>query len=200
MKRIDMIGKPCPMPVVEARKALMAPGCDGVVVLVDNTVATGNLERLAGSLECRYACVQQGERRYAVTITTGEEAPFEGAPRLSPSSHREDGPTVLITSDAMGQGSDELGRILMKGFVFSLSQLPVLPKAVYFLNGGVRLTVEGSNALEDLRTLEKQGVALRSCGTCLNYYQLTDQLQVGEITDMYGISSALAEAAHLISI
>lgn len=100
----------------------------------------------------------------------------------------------------MGRGSEELGKILIKGFIFSLTQLPTPPKAVLFLNSGIDLVCEGSNVISDLETLVSQGCEVIACGTCLNFYQKTDLLAVGEIGDMYNIASHLAVGAPLISL
>lgn len=198
-----MLGKPCPMPVLEASKALAAPDRTGVTVLVDNTVATANLERLAANLGCAYACNSQGENHYRVTITKGDlSVPADAVlpegknmPALA-----AEGAAVLITSDQMGRGSEELGKILIKGFLFALAELSVPPKTLLFLNAGVKLAVEGANTLADLQVLAAKGVDILACGTCLNYYQLTDKLAVGQVTDMMGIASRLADADKVISL
>jgi selenium metabolism protein YedF len=105
---------------------------------------------------------------------------------------------VAVSSDAMGRGSDELGQILMKGFLYALSQLEELPKALLFYNGGAHLTTEGSPSLEDLKNMEAQGVQILTCGTCLDYYGLTDKLAVGGVTNMYSIVETLAAADKVI--
>ena len=105
---------------------------------------------------------------------------------------------VAVDTDVMGRGSDELGRTLMKGFLFAVSQLPQLPKTMLFYNGGARLTTEGSASLEDLKNMEAQGVEILTCGTCLNHYGLTEQLAVGSVTNMYTIVEKLAGAGKVI--
>ena len=104
----------------------------------------------------------------------------------------------MISSSVMGNGDDELGKILMKGFIYALSQLDTLPETILFYNGGVFLTTEGSDSLEDLKSMEAQGVKILSCGTCLNYYGLTEKLQVGSVTNMYVIAEKMAGASNLI--
>lgn len=203
MKTIDMIAKPCPIPVIEAKKTLAEPGCNGVRVLVDNQAAVNNLERLAENLGCRYSCASQPNNRYAVTLIPGAEPLSDDTALSEPQCHLPDsarGVTVLIKSDRMGSGSDELGAILIKGFVFSLTELPVLPEAVLFLNAGVKLGVAGANTVGDLKNLEEKGVQIRFCGTCLDYFKLTDTLAVGAVTDMYGIATTLAQADRVVSI
>ena len=87
----------------------------------------------------------------------------------------------------MGEGAEELGKTLLKAFVFSLTQQDKLPKTILFYNGGASLTCEGSPMLDDLKALEAQGVEIMTCGTCLNFYGLTEKLAVGSVTNMYTI-------------
>lgn len=98
----------------------------------------------------------------------------------------------------MGQGSDELGAILIKGFLYALTQQEHLPDTILFYNGGATIPIEGSVSLEDLRTLEAMGVEILTCGTCLNYYGLTDKLAVGAVTNMYDIVEKLTKAGKVI--
>ena len=111
---------------------------------------------------------------------------------------KEDEDIIAVTSDAMGRGSDELGRQLMKGFLYAVSQLEELPRTILFYNGGAKLTTEGSLSLEDLKSMEAQGVQILTCGTCLNYYGLTEKLAVGGVTNMYSIVETLAGADKVI--
>ena len=99
----------------------------------------------------------------------------------------------------MGSGNDALGKVLIKGFIFAVTQLERLPKTILFYNGGATLTAEGSDSLEDLKHLEEEGVEILTCGTCLNYYNLTDKLQVGSVTNMYTIVEKMAGADKIIT-
>ena len=111
------------------------------------------------------------------------------------------GPVVVAVGSAeMGNGDPRLGRILMKSFLYSLTQLEELPQTVLFFNGGVRMTTEGSESLEDLKALESQGVEILSCGTCLDFYGLKDKLLVGGITNMYVIAQTMAGAGNVVKI
>ena len=98
----------------------------------------------------------------------------------------------------MGHGNDELGKILMKGFIYALSQLEELPKTILFYNGGATITTEGSASIEDLKSMEAQGVEILTCGTCLDYYGLKDKLCVGSVTNMYTIVEKLSQADKII--
>ena len=108
------------------------------------------------------------------------------------------GTVVAVGSDRMGEGSEELGRILIKSFIFALTQLDDLPDKILFYNGGAKLTVEGSESLEDLKTLEEQGVEIQTCGTCLDYYGIKDKLAIGGVTNMYSIVETLQNAISVL--
>ncbi|MEG1505609.1 MAG: sulfurtransferase-like selenium metabolism protein YedF, partial [Lachnospiraceae bacterium] len=112
--------------------------------------------------------------------------------------HSGENMVVVIASDLMGSGNDELGKVLMKGFIFAVTQLSQLPKTILFYNGGATLTAEGSDSIEDLKNMEAQGVEILTCGTCLNYYNLSDKLQVGAVTNMYSIVEKMAAADKIV--
>jgi selenium metabolism protein YedF len=204
METIDMRGQPCPIPVVNAKKTLAKTGVDGVVVLVDNNVAVQNLEKMARGTGRAFSAEQESSDCYRVTITQGESSATSisatPAPAPAASASAQTGPVVLITSDTLGRGADELGHILIKGFIFSLAQLTPAPVAVIFLNGGARLTTKGAATVDDLKALQAKGTEICTCGTCANYYKLTDNLAVGRIVDMMYIAERLARASHIISI
>ena len=101
---------------------------------------------------------------------------------------RRKGMVVVLSSNQMGQGDEALGKLLMKGFVYALSQQEQLPRTVLLYNGGAFLSCEGSDSVEDLRELEAQGVEILTCGTCLNHYGIGDRLRVGSVTNMYEIA------------
>jgi len=192
---IDARGKACPEPVVLAIKALNTkPENESLEVLVDNIAAVENLKRMAGQKGFDVAVKQNGENDYSVMI---------GGTANASASNTEENDTdenilVAIDSDTMGGGSDELGTLLMKGFIYAVRQQEKLPKAILFYNGGAKLSVEGSDSLEDLKWLAENGVEIITCGTCLNFYGLTEKLGVGIITNMYSIVETLMKADKVI--
>ena len=199
MKTLDMRGQPCPIPVVNAKKALTEQDAQGVVVVVDNIVAVQNLEKMAKGTGCGFSYAEDGGA-YTVSIVKEGQSLDKPAPPAAPKRDKSRGPVVLITSDSMGRGAEDLGKILIKGFIFSLTQLSPLPEALIFLNSGAKLTTEGANTVPDLKKLEEQGSAVCTCGTCANYYKLTESLAVGSIVDMMAITSRLAKASGIITI
>ncbi|MDR2521951.1 MAG: sulfurtransferase-like selenium metabolism protein YedF [Spirochaetaceae bacterium] len=209
MQTLDMRGQPCPVPVVNAKKALAGDGAAGVVVVVDNVVAVQNLEKMAKGTGCGFSYVQEGDAHYTVTIVkaegsgggVGAAVPAVAAgQRADGGESPARGPVVLVTADSMGRGAEELGRMLIKGFIFSLSQLDPPPEAVIFLNSGAHLTTEGAATIADLKALEEKGAGVYTCGTCANYYTLTASLAAGSIVDMMAITKMLAKASGVITI
>ena len=106
--------------------------------------------------------------------------------------------TRMAAGNHLPVQAEKKGKLRMKGVLFAVSQLPRLPRTVLFYNGGAKLTVEGSESLEDLRNMEAQGVEILTCGTCLNFYGLAEKLAVGGVTNMYAIVEALANAGKVI--
>ena len=92
--------------------------------------------------------------------------------------------TILIQSETLGRGNEELGEMLMANFLWLLGESREKPAALLFWNTGVRLVCEGSWALGHLKDLEKQGIEILACGTCLDYFELADKLKVGKPTNM----------------
>lgn len=206
MEQIDARGQACPLPVVRAKKALTAMGEGTLEVLVDNETAVHNLEALAKTLKLSATSDERGEAEFAVTfakgaaVAAGAEADGAEAAEACPAATAAPAGSdvVVIASEFMGSGDDELGAVLMKGFVFALTQLDELPATVLLYNGGVKLACAGSASLDDLKALAEAGVEIMSCGTCLNHYGLADQLGVGEVTNMYVIVEKQANARGII--
>ena len=195
MITVNAIGDACPLPVVKTINAIKAlHGADVVETFVDNETAVENLKRLAESKGYGYSAEQQGEARYRVLLQIGEhaEAP-DDAPVCcdAPAKKRK---VVVISADHMGEGDEKLGRTLLKGFIFALGQLEELPSTILFYNGGARISCEGSESLSDLKTLAEKGVEILTCGTCLNFYGLSEKLAVGGVTNMYSIVETMANA------
>ncbi len=107
---------------------------------------------------------------------------------------------VLILTDRIGSSDAELGRVLMRNFVYSVARAGEPPRAIMLMNEGVRLACEGSEVLDDLRLAVQGGVAVKACGTCLDYLGLTDALAVGEVGAMADAVDALLGADDVVTI
>lgn len=200
MITVNAMGDNCPIPVIKTKKAMQAlTGPETIEVLVDNEIAVQNVTKMASSTGGQVSSEKLGDAEFKVTIQmegAPKEEAGEGGESCMPDSRNNT--VVVIASDRMGSGNDELGKVLIKGFIFAVTQLDTLPKTMLFYNGGATLTTEGSDSLEDLKSLEAQGVEILTCGTCLDYYGLKDKLAVGSVTNMYSIVEAQAKAGKII--
>ena len=195
MITVNAMGDNCPIPVIKTKKAMAAlTGPETIEVLVDNEIAVQNVTKMASSSGGKVTSEKLGDAEYKVTIE------MEGAPAADEVCvpDARDNTVVVVSSDRMGSGNDELGKVLIKGFIFAVTQLDTLPKTMLFYNGGATLTTEGSDSLEDLKSLEAQGVEIMTCGTCLDYYGLKDKLAVGTVTNMYSIVETMAKAGRIV--
>ena len=197
MIEVNAVGNACPIPVIKTKKALSELGGAGTVrVLVDNETAVQNVTKMAQSAGGKVTSEKESDNKFVITIEMAKAPVF--ADEAAEEAPRSGDTVVAVASDRMGSGNDELGKVLIKSFIFAVSQLEKLPKTMIFYNGGATLTCEGSPCLEDLKNLEKEGVEILTCGTCLDYYKLKEKLSVGSVSNMYSIVEKLAGAAHII--
>ena len=198
MITVNAMGDNCPIPVIKTKKAIDAlTGPETIEVLVDNEIAVQNVTKMASGSGGKVTSEKLGDAEFKVTIE------MEGAPAADEAEavcvpDARDNTVVVVSSDRMGSGNDELGKVLIKGFIFAVTQLDTLPKTMLFYNGGATLTTEDSDSLEDLKSLEAQGVEIMTCGTCLDYYGLKDKLAVGTVTNMYSIVETMAKAGRIV--
>ena len=191
-KEIDARGLACPQPVILTKKAL--EDHNDIVVLVDNEIARENVKRMARSQGCDVK-IDEREGAIRVFITRG------CSPEIPEDTASSGGALVIVIgSETMGRGDDELGTVLMKGFVHTLMETSPRPDTLIFLNTGVKLTIQGSEILEDIQTLAQDGVKILVCGTCLGYFDITDQLAAGMVSNMYDITEAMTGATRLVQL
>ena len=200
-KIIDARGKACPLPVIEAKKALsnFVAG-DTLEVLVDNFIAVQNLSKLAKSENFDYSYEKVEENNYIARFVIDRNAKYESneLDSINCNAATSENIVLVLSSDKMGEGDEKLGHTLMKGFIYALTEQDVLPKTILLYNNGAKLSVEGSDSLADLKLLESQGVEILTCGTCLNYYGLSEKLAVGTVTNMYVIAEKKMKASMII--
>ena len=200
-KIVDARGLTCPQPVVLTIKAI-AEAIE-VTTIVDNQAAVENVTRLARSKGCSVDVAEKQDGIYLAIKREG--APAESAVSehvvVCSTPAAAAGPLVLfVPSDCFGRGSAELGQRLMGAFLHSLRDVAVRPALIIFVNSGVKLAVEGSRALDDIRALAAQGIEILVCGTCLGYFELTQDLAVGQVSNMYDIATALLAAGRIVAL
>lgn len=198
---VNAMGDQCPIPVIKTKKALqeLKEPCT-LQVHVDNSTAEQNILRFASNNQIDARSVKAEHKHYIVSLhvrnVPKQEA--EATPARVESCISCGKTVVAIGSDTMGQGNPELGGVLIKGFLYALSHSEPLPDTVLFYNSGARLAVDDSASLDDLRDMERRGVTILTCGTCLDFYNLKDRLAVGKITNMYQIVELLNAAEKVI--
>lgn len=222
METIDAKGLACPTPIIKAKKALRSNS--EIAVEVDDEEAAENLEKMAQQLQYDVAKEDLGSGITKVTIkktapTTASAADYNGSsitnmmsvtqtaeestvqkidPALVNNIRLSDGYIVAIGTNVMGHGDDQLGKILIKSFIYSLTEQDVLPQYVLFYNGGIKLLLADSESVPDLKKLASLGVQILACGTCVDYYNVKGQLQVGEITNLYHILELMRTAQRVV--
>lgn len=199
MITVDAKGQACPMPVIMTKKAIGAMnGETQVEVLVDNAIAVQNVTKMAQSLGGEVTTETISDAEFKIKIQMGECSETDEAVEEESVVMVKSNKVIAIDSDRMGSGNDDLGKVLIKGFIFAVTQLEELPKTMLFYNGGATLTAEGSDSLEDLQWLTDHGVEILTCGTCLNYYDMSDKLVIGSVTNMYTIVEKMTEASLIV--
>ena len=197
---VNAMGDQCPIPVVKTMKALAAMTEPGTVeVHVDYEVPVQNLTRFAAGRGLPVSSEKLEEKHYVVRMEVAD--PAAASAKEEPPGCMPDlrGDTVIaIASECMGNGDDQLGATLMKGFIYAVSQQEELPRAILFYNSGAKLTAEGAPTIEDLKSMEAQGVEILTCGTCANFFGLEGKQAVGSVTNMYAIVEKLTAADKVI--
>lgn len=200
MKKVfDAKGMVCPLPVVNAKEQIknMNTG-DELEVLVDNEIAVQNLCKFAKVKGFSADAKKIKEQEYSVTITLGDKVFVSENEEILCTPNQINDYVVAVSSQFMGEGNDDLGKALMKSFIFALTKQDVFPKTILFYNSGAFLTSEGSDCLEDINYLQANGVEVLTCGTCMNFYGITEKLAVGSATNMYDIVEILSKAGKVI--
>jgi len=197
MVTINMLGKPCPLPLVEAKKALSHPDCQGVTVMVDNIIAVQNLEKMALELSYGFSYTQIKRSEYAAAISVNNKPiPVFQTEPISIKS----GVTYLFTADQIGISDPIPGQALMKSFLVALTQASNPPQAVLLINTAVKMAAMDADVLSELQSLSESGTKILLCGQCVTYYELTDNLAVGRVTNMLEILEVLTSASHAITL
>ncbi len=194
MKILDCRTMVCPLPVVTVKRALEETGCTGVTVMLDDGAPRENVTR--------FACNRGYEVNESVTssgitlVITTPDGVSSTSPAVPVSSER----CLLVTSEKLGEGPEELGRLLMKNFIITLLESADLPGKIFFVNSGVLLTTEGSELLEALEKLGNRGVEVLSCGVCLDFFGKRESLRAGTVTNMFTIVEALMASGGTVRL
>jgi selenium metabolism protein YedF len=193
-KIVDARGLACPQPVILTGKALKE--ADTVIVIVDDETPKDNVSRIAIKKGYNVNVEEKDGDFYIHIQKKGVESKEEAVVSPAPVGDL----VVLISSNTIGRGSDELGEILMRAFMHTFMEVEPKPQTMIFINSGVKLALEDSIVLEDLQTLENEGIQILVCGTCLDYFKLKDKVAVGEVSNAYTILETLLQAGKVVRL
>jgi selenium metabolism protein YedF len=204
---VDAIGLGCPQPVIKTREALAEVKGDSLLIRVDHPSSRDNVLRFLERSGVAITKVEEMEGVFHIltasihsSVDTDDAQPAEYACRQEDSDPDGGSTVFFINKDRIGHGSDELGENLMKAFLSSLSDLNTLPRFICFMNGGVRLTLAGSDTLPSLLKLQERGVTLLVCGTCLDFFGVTDECRAGVVSNMYDIATTMLQSSKVITL
>jgi selenium metabolism protein YedF len=198
MKEIDARGLACPAPVLQTKAALQEEKSGGVKVIVDNAASQQNVQRFLESQGFQTALEQEGSDYLVIGTCVSATAEQSRLSAEQPSDEKKI--MIMCATDRIGFGDDELGLKLMVNFLRTLKEMGNELWRLVFVNNGVKLTIDGSAVLDDLREYEKDGLKILVCGTCLNHFNLLEKKQVGETTNMLDIVTSMQLADKVISI
>jgi len=199
MKEIDARGLACPAPVLQTKAAMQKEQPAGVRVVVDNAASQQNVQRFLESQGFRTTLEQQGADYLVIGTCAAEPQPKVQPPDEQQADEMKK-IMVMCATDRIGFGDDALGMALMVNFLRTLKEMGTELWRLVFVNNGVKLAIDGSEVLEDLRQYEKDGLKIMVCGTCLNHFNLLERKQVGETTNMLDIVTAMQLADKVVTI
>jgi len=199
IKIVNASGLACPQPVILAKQAIESH--EQVKVIVDNDTALENVKRLGTKLDCDVKVKKKKDGTYEINLTrnagaVGAKEEFTPSCGTMPA---QSGPFVIVISaDKMGRGNDELGYVLIRAFLHTIAGQAEKPDVMIFYNTGVKLALQESEVLDDLKELSSAGVEMLVCGTCLNYFEAKEKLGIGVVSNMYDIAGIMSRAGRLI--
>ncbi len=202
MKVIDTSGLHCPAPLIATRRAMKeTEEGESFGIITDSKSSFENISRFLKDHGQEFSC-EESSGKWILTINKGPTGNISVSPAgycETPVPHFSKGDFIVaFGSDKMGEGNDELGRHLMINFVLALKDLDKLPVRMVFYNSGVLLGSEDSKAADHLNEMEKMGIELLFCETCVSYYSLSKKMKVGTLSNMFEIAQIMASASNIV--
>jgi selenium metabolism protein YedF len=202
MRIIDTKGQQCPAPIIATKKALKESKTgETFKVLTDNQISQNNLTRFLKDNNTEFS-VEETDGVWTITVTKKSAEVHYAKPEeycTTDVPHFSKGNFIIaFTSDKMGEGDGELGRLLIINFIKAIKELDKLPEKMVFYNYGVKLGSVESPVFDHLKEIEKMGVELVLCATCVKYYSLEDKIKIGSLGNMFEIAQAMASAGNII--
>ena len=202
MKILDAKGLKCPMPLIETKKALKEIEKDEALkIIIDNETSVKNVEHFLTDNGMEVSRTEKdGIYEIIVNKQDGDLEDVQAEAYCAAPASPDNSYSVMFAKDRLGEGSEELGNVLVGGFLNTIKEREVLPEKIIFMNSGINLVLKDSPALPLLIELDKKGVDLVSCGTCLDYFDKMDELAVGRVSNMYEILESMLAVGKVINI
>jgi len=201
-KLIDARGQLCPQPLILAKQAINDANISGeFLLLIDNETSKENVERFLMDNHMLFETKKEGDCFQLIVSKSGENInnKIDEYCHISPEKKSDQNHIIVIKNDKMGAGADELGVILIKGFINTIKAVSPLPQKIIFYNNGVKLTLKDSPVIESLKELEKKGIKILVCGTCTDYFNIKDKIGCGTISNMYDIVDSLIHSSLIVT-
>ena len=202
MKIVDCRGQACPIPVLKTKEALSQLEEGEITVIVDNKASRENVKRFAQKEGCSVE-VEEKDGLFYIKIIKGRapEKRKEEKPEKGGAPVQKGKPVVLIASSYVGE-DPELGKILIKGFIKTFLNADPMPEKIVLINTAVKLACRGADEeiLNALKELSERGVEIICCGTCLDYFGLLNQLEIGIASNAYDVVQSLVNAGSVIRL
>jgi selenium metabolism protein YedF len=197
---IDTRGMTCPQPVIETKNALQKSPSGGTVsILAGTRESSSNIENYlrANGLDPQ---TTSRDNFWEISVSKISDTALQSAPETCCVSENATGPHVIcVAGNRMGHGPGELGRILIRAFINSIHEVTPLPRTIVFYNSGIELALKDSPVLGALRELEAAGVKILVCGTCTKFFNQTENVAVGKVSNMFEILETLSKATHVVT-
>ena len=207
MKTLDARGLACPGPVLLAKKTIDDQRPERLAMLVDNDAARENVGRFLASRGFAVTVERQGDDYLLSGVLQGggggevaAESPATSSAAQAQPATAQPRVVVLIGSDQLGRGDEQLGGKLMVSYLKTLKEMGPELWQLIFVNGGVRLTLDDSPVLAELQEYERDGVIVLACGTCLAHFAVSERQRVGQSTNMLDIVTATQLADKVITL
>ena len=202
MKVVEVLGKKCPMPLVETKKTLKESAPNELIkVITDSENAVKNVTRYLSDNDIEVDVQQSGNTFELVFSKDGSKPVIEEAESYCDTSEiSNDNFIVVYTKDRIGEGSNDMGNMLVGGMLTTLTETESTPEKMIFMNAGINLVIEGSPVLDLLKKLENKGSELLVCGTCLDYFGKMDELRVGRVSNMLEILESMRSYSKVINV
>ena len=195
MITVNAVGKACPEPVIMTRAAV-EKGAVELEILVDNAVAVSNVTRFLEGQGFRVQHQENGGEFKLTARREGSAVSADPAPRPQGKARL----AVLVAGKTLGREDKELGEVLIKGFLGTLSKLETPPAVLALMNEGVKLALPDASTCDHLKDLERAGTKILVCGTCTNHFGVTERVGVGTVSNMFEILEAVTGADKVLSV